>query len=136
MPSSSSTPDVTLEGTCTVCGLPRVECSARLRDERIALSETAPTVQPSATAPRINTVPLIKRLREQRDQLADVLRWLDRRGGLGFDAHERISKALEGVPTHEQQLRNIAEGIGMTYEDLLAACANLPAASDSTGIQK
>lgn len=70
-------------------------------------------------SPRITAVPLLKRLREQRDELADVLRWLDRLGGLGLDVHERIRKALEGVPSYEQQLRNVAEGIGMSYDELI-----------------
>lgn len=69
----------------------------------------------------ISTIPLLKRLREQRDEIAEVLRWLDARGGLGHDAHERIRKALENVPSYEQQLRNVADGIGMTYEELIVA---------------
>ena len=75
---------------------------------------------------RINAVPILQRIRKQRDELADVLRWLDSRGGLGLDVHARIAKALEGIPTYEQQLRNIAEGIGMTYEELMAAASSLP----------
>ena len=33
-------------------------------------------------------------LRVKVERLADVLRWLDRRGGLGYDAHDRIAAAL------------------------------------------
>ncbi len=34
-------------------------------------------------------------LLDQLRAAQDVLRWLDRRGGLGYDAHERIAAALQ-----------------------------------------
>jgi hypothetical protein len=89
-----------------------------------ALYEAAGLVRPEDK--RRSVIPLLQKIRRQRDELADVLRWLDSRGGLGLDVHKRISKALEGIPTAEQQLRNIAEGIGMTYEELMAAASSLP----------
>lgn len=74
----------------------------------------------SATAP-ISGIKIAASLRRQRDELADTLRWLDSIGGLGVQVHERIRESLKGIPTYEQQLRNIAEGIGMKYEELIHA---------------
>lgn len=97
------------------------------KERIIDLCDTALyAVAPVPEGGRINAVPILQRIRKQRDELADVLRWLDSRGGLGLDVHARIAKALEGIPTYEQQLRNIAEGIGMTYEELMAAASSLP----------
>ena len=37
----------------------------------------------------------IEELAEQNRQLREMLEWLNRRGGLGLDVHERIRKLLE-----------------------------------------
>lgn len=86
-------------------------------------------------AKRIPGMGLIRRLKDQRDECADALRGLlevvERNFPMPAGVHEGspldvARKAIAKVPTYEQQLRNIAEGIGMTYEELLAAAANLP----------
>lgn len=96
---------------------------------------------PSATT-RISAIPLIKRLKQQRDEIADVLRQaFDARGCrvVNHDGScvvtsewvEAATVALRDVPTYEQQIRNIAEGIGMSYDDLIAAVSASMSASDS-----
>lgn len=86
----------------------------------------------SATPRTIKTMPLIKRLKDQRDTVAEVLREaFDARGcerkladGSGILSAawlERARAILAECPSYEQQLRNIAEGIGMTYEELIEA---------------
>lgn len=100
--------------------------------------ENVPDRIPSATT-RISAIPLIKRLKQQRDEIADVLRQaFDARGCrvVNHDGScvvtsewvEAATVALRDVPTYEQQIRNIAEGIGMSYDDLIAAVS---ASSDS-----
>jgi len=82
----------------------------------------------------ITTLPLIKRLRTQRDQCADALRELEHAAATVYinpepstedwdalrSAGHKANEALADVPTYEQRLRNIAAGIGMAYEELLA----------------
>ena len=103
---------------------------------------------PSAKEPRVSGIQLVKMMRDQRDALADAMRLIVQAddmeehneaifkgqwkkgakawGGAFIDrtrkeGMKKARTALEGVPTSEQQLRNIAEGIGMTYEELMAA---------------
>lgn len=92
---------------------------------------------PSAT-PRITAMPLLKRLREQRDEVAQVVREIRTRmqsvhaaGQLGQEIAEKdrawlaqVDAALAKCPTYEQQLRYISEGIGMSYDELIAAVNN------------
>lgn len=80
-------------------------------------------------------MPLIKRLKDQRDECAALLRdvrtvmqSVHGSGAAGKDIDvktrdwlKKVDAALEKCPTSEQQLRNIAEGIGMPYEELLSA---------------
>lgn len=73
------------------------------------------------SARKANLIPLIKRLQKQRDGLADVLRDIVQRDLLPYATNLKAKAALDQVPTYEQQLRNIAEGVGMTYEELIAA---------------
>ena len=84
----------------------------------------------SETERRPNLIPLLQKVRRQRDGLADVLRDIDSRGLLsGFGGTEhRVREALKDIPDAEQQLRNIAEWIGMDYDELRAALANVPEA--------
>ena len=100
--------------------------------------------QPSATRP-ISGIQLLKALREQRDEAADVLRRLmhklrEESGSenpmepFAYDASwealaNEADATLAKCPSYEQQLRNIAEGIGMTVEELRAA---LNARADGT----
>lgn len=89
----------------------------------------------SATAP-IRGMPIIKALKDQRDGAADVLRRLmhklredsgstDPMEPFAYD-HSWELLAIEAdailakCPSWTQQLRNIAEGLGMTYEELVA----------------
>jgi len=90
----------------------------------------------SAT-PAISGIPLVKMFRAQRDQLADALRhilWIKECGVDGRDEHgvfrnfpetERdamysiAKEALKDVPSYVQQLRNVAAGIGMDYDELV-----------------
>jgi hypothetical protein len=83
----------------------------------------------------IKTIPLIKRLKEQRDKLADVVREIRPRmqsvygsGKLGQNISDadwawlkQVDAALDGVPTYAQQLRNICEGVGLNYDEVMAA---------------
>lgn len=103
--------------TCTL------DCISRLHwhdERRTALPEER----------RITGMPLIKRLKTQRDECATVLRELvavvERNLPMPAGVREnsplgRAHKILSEVPSYEQQLRNLAEGIGMTYEALIAA---------------
>lgn len=76
----------------------------------------------SATPPRVMAMPLLKLLREQRDALADLLREIHHRGLVTeANVEERIRLALKKVPTYEQQLENVANGLGMTADELRAA---------------
>lgn len=75
----------------------------------------------------LSTVPLMKRLKGQRDTVVELLRRVmicDRNANIlngARDLREDMAKALAEIPSYEQQLRNIADGIGMKYEDLIAA---------------
>lgn len=99
---------------------------------------------------RITGMPFIKMLKDQRDGAADVLRRLmhklreesgseDPMEPFAYD-HSWELLAIEAdailakCPSWTQQLRNIAEGIGMTYEELCAAADKLPKenATDAT----
>ena len=110
--------------------------------------EVTKSSTPSAKEPRVSGIQLVKMMRDQRDALADAMRLIVQAddmeehneaifkgqwkkgakawGGAFIDrtrkeGMKKARTALEGVPTSEQQLRNIAEGIGMTYEELMAA---------------
>lgn len=100
--------------------------------------------------PRLKVMPIVKMLKDQRDEVATVLRELvalkamkDRNepNGMGIwkDSDDyrqykvrqpRAWKAaraiLEKCPSYTQQLRNVAEGLGMTYEELIEAVKSLP----------
>ena len=101
-----------------------------------------PLFQHESATKTIRGMDFIRTLKKQRDEIADALRlfvkaedeWQRTKSGMPkgtfddplSDAYRAAVKALEGVPTYEQQLRNIAEGIGMSYEELLAAASALP----------
>jgi len=106
----------------------------------------------SAT-PTISGIPLVKMFRDQRDQLADALRhvlWIkdcgvDGRDENGVfrnfpeserDAMYNIAKdALKDVPSYVQQLRNVADGIGMDYDELVRRLSS-SAPSDNRSADK
>lgn len=94
---------------------------------------------------RIKIMPIVKTLKDQRDQVATVLRellrlydWRNEVGATITDDQARqygrekkfawiaARDILEKCPSYEQQLRNVAEGIGMTYEELIEAVKLLP----------
>lgn len=102
--------------------------SAPFSDDGWRIIEEALTEEAASATQRPNAVPLLKRLREQRDEVADVLRDIVGRNLLSsYPVTEGRAKAiLEKCPSYEQQLRNIADGIGMDYDDLLAALQRLP----------
>lgn len=78
----------------------------------------------------ISGIKLIKEYRRQRDELADILRDIHDRELLGThpQTYAKVRDVLAKVPTYEQRLRNIAEGLDMTYEELMAAVAAIPEA--------
>lgn len=112
-------------GHCDKYGQPAVEKVRRLARLANRAAEALKSSALSAT-PRITTLPLLQRLRKQRDEvraaLAVAFRHVDSVSH-GKD-HALIKAALDSAPSYEQQLRNIAEGIGMTYEDLIEAMNN------------
>jgi hypothetical protein len=85
------------------------------------------TVASSATASSapMKAMPLIKRLREQRDRCADALRNIESAAATVYindnpteqewdalnEAGRDARSALEGVPTYEEQLQNIFKGL-------------------------
>lgn len=109
-----------------------------VKDARTIWAALQIPVASSAIKP-IATMPLIKKISEQRDECADALRRLTAvveenfpmpAGVYPGSPLDAARKALANVPTYHQRLRNIAEGIGMTYEELMAAMKNR---SDDTG---
>lgn len=92
----------------------------------------------SARATSFPGVKIAKMFKDQRDAAADVLRRLmakmreesgapdDPMAPFAYDASwEALAKEADAIldkcPSYEQQLRNIAEGVGMSYEELIAA---------------
>ncbi len=74
----------------------------RIKDENMSDSATLVT---SISGSRASAVTRLRKewetannriaeLEAERDELKDILTWLDRRGGLGIDVHERIRAAL------------------------------------------
>lgn len=92
-----------------MCGIPVYNAH-----DLTPVSARSETVQKPVSGAKI-----AMKMKQQRDELADVLRWLDRKGGLGLDVHARITKALDGVPTYEQQLDSIFAAVAdVECEDL------------------
>lgn len=116
------------------------------------IEENAARASMRPEAPRIEIKPigLVKMLKDQRDEVATVLRELvylktlkdgfgeepfgshnarpmraeyERRQPLAWQAARAI---LAKCPDHEQQLRNICSGLGMTREELQAALDSVP----------
>lgn len=84
---------------------------------------------PSATAPTISGVKVAMRLKQQRDELADALRALlavvENNFPMPAGVHagspmDLARKAIAQVPTYEQQLRNICDGVGIDYEQMFS----------------
>lgn len=108
---------------CTSCESAFIGHKRRTTCKLCALSAT----------PRIPALGLLKEMGKQRDECADALRALAKvvednfpmpAGVHAGSPLDRARKALASVPTYEQRLRNIAEGIGMTYDELMAAMKN------------
>jgi hypothetical protein len=110
------------------------ELLAYANGQAMQMGDELERLQTTASAtPRITTMPLIKRLKGQRDELADAVRPLvalvkeeqwNLRARRYAHAYALAAAALDKCQTYEQQVRNIAEGIGMTYDELMAAMNN------------
>lgn len=79
--------------------------------------------------PKINAVALVKMFRDQRDECADALREMINQFAaysISGDREQALKKAraaLIKVPTYEQRLQNVCDGLGITREQLTAALA-------------
>lgn len=73
--------------------------------------------------------PIYLRLKQQRDECAEALRecvlCMENKPN-STHPYELVNanKALAKVPTYEQQLRNIAEGLGLDYDEMIANLSN------------
>lgn len=97
--------------------------TAILQEHRQQINAAAPEEQP-----RLRVMPIVKLLKDQRDECATLLRRARQQddGTWGRDLVREIDSLLSKVPSYEQQLRNVAEGLGMTYEQLIEAVKLLP----------
>lgn len=78
----------------------------------------------------IKAMPFIRLLRNQRDEVAAVLRSAiidyDSCGELLQVTLDRARAILAECPSYEQQLQNVCNGLGITVEELKAALARVP----------
>lgn len=96
---------------------------------RIQLSAATARIAEMEGAPKINAVALVKMFRDQRDECADALREMVSQFAaysISGDREQALKKAraaLIKVPTYEQRLQNVCDGLGISREQLTAALA-------------
>lgn len=99
------------------------------REQLLRDLQAAAMRAPQSATRRITAMPLIKKLSEQRDECADALRRLTAvvennfpmPAGVHPDSPlDAARKALAKVPTYEERLRNICDGVGLDYDTLMA----------------
>jgi hypothetical protein len=114
-------------------------CNVGLIDDTKEKAEAAWNKRvPYVNTPPISGVKLVKMFKDQRDEVAEVLRgclsWLSSYpGGGALKAYDRARAVLDNCPSYDRQLQNLCDGLGITREQLEGALVALASPPISGG---